>query len=117
MSNSTKHSLDRLAEMFKALANPHRLKIFIRLAECCCAEVSDAPADGTFSAGTSVGDLGKGVGVVPSTVSHHLKELRRAGLIQMSRCGKSVMCWVEPQVLDSLSGFFAAAGVKKGTTP
>ncbi len=91
--------------MFKALANPHRLKIFMRLAECCCAELGCTPGEGT-----SVGDLGKGVGVVPSTVSHHLKELRRAGLIQMSRCGKSVMCWVEPQVLDSLSGFFAAAG-------
>ena len=56
--------------------------------------------------GETVVDLGEGLTIAPSTLSHHLKELHRAGLIQMQRNGKHVECWVEPQVLERLSAFF-----------
>ncbi len=46
------------------------------------------------------------LGIAPSTVSHHLKELRQAGLIQMARRGRQVACWVEKDVLEELSTFF-----------
>ena len=54
----------------------------------------------------TVGDLGEGSGIAPSTVSHHLKELYRSGLIQMERQGQQVKCWVESSVLQELSEFF-----------
>lgn len=40
--------------------------------------------------GTCVADLSSGLGIAPSTVSHHLKELRQSGLITMGRQGRRV---------------------------
>lgn len=96
-----------MSGMFKALSNPHRLTIFLRLASCCepgtcCTTNPEARA--------CVGDLGEDLGIAPSTVSHHLKALSQAGLIRMERDGQTVQCWVEPAVLDSLGTFFAQRG-------
>ena len=90
-------------EKFKALSNPHRLALFQRLMSCC--------APGTICNNEEVtrfcvGELGEGLNIVASTLSHHLKELNRAGLIQMERQGKTIQCWVEPKVLEELSEFF-----------
>ncbi len=106
MSNNNSFALDpdRFATMFKALANPHRLRIFLDLASCCCPEQACDPNDRSC-----VGELGKGLNLAQSTVSHHLKELRQAGLIHMERSGQTVECWVEPATLQALSGFFAEA--------
>jgi len=54
-----------------------------------------------------VGDLGAGLDIAPSTLSHHLKELNRVGLVQMERRGKNVDCWVDPTVLEELKTFFS----------
>ena len=92
------------SEMFKALGNPHRLEIFRQLTRCCTpgtvCKFDDALA-------ITVGDIGKTLDIAPSTVSHHLKELHRAGLIEMRRKGKNIECWIEPQTLKVLSNFFA----------
>jgi ArsR family transcriptional regulator len=53
-----------------------------------------------------VGAVGKNLGLAPSTISHHIKELHRAGLIKMKRRGQTVECWVDPETLDSLATFF-----------
>jgi len=90
------------ADMFKALSNPHRLKIFLRLASCGTGGI----ACKTDSACECVGDLGSNLGIAPSTVSHHLKELHRAGLIRSRRQGQRIECWVDPEVLNSLTHFF-----------
>jgi ArsR family transcriptional regulator len=95
--------IQRRADMFKALANPHRLALFQRLSTCCppgTACSTDAAAR------HSVGELGAGLEIAASTLSHHLKELHRAGLVQMQRRGKTVECWVETAVLRELSDFF-----------
>ena len=95
--------IERRAAMFKALSNPHRLALFHRLTNCC------APATACSVATAErycVGELGEGLDIAPSTRSHHLKELNRAGLVQMERRGKNVECWVEPKVLAELARFF-----------
>jgi DNA-binding transcriptional ArsR family regulator len=56
-----------------------------------------------------VGELGKGLGVGQPTVSHHLKELARAGLIRTCKCGQSTECWVAETTLDELARFFLKA--------
>ena len=53
-----------------------------------------------------VGALGKDLGIAPSTVSHHIKELYRVGLIKMKRRGQTIECQVNPEVLNALSVFF-----------
>lgn len=95
--------MDPLAEMFKALGNPHRLSIFHRLTSCCQPGTRCDLEAVRFS----VGQLGEGLDIAPSTLSHHLKELHRAGLIEMERQGKQVKCWIDPRVLARLAGFFA----------
>jgi len=53
-----------------------------------------------------VGELGKDLGIVPSTVSHHIKELHRSGLIRVERKGQNVECWVSPEAVNELAAFF-----------
>ncbi|MCG8001426.1 MAG: metalloregulator ArsR/SmtB family transcription factor [Candidatus Thiodiazotropha lotti] len=91
--------------MFKALGNPHRLLIFKRLSSCC---QPGTRCDLEQAISFSVGELGEGLGIAPSTLSHHLKELHRTGLIEMERQGKRVVCWIAPETLNSLSNFFNA---------
>ncbi len=53
-----------------------------------------------------VGMLGKDLGIAASTVSHHIKELHRSGLIKIRRHGQRTECWVDPEVVDSMMAFF-----------
>ena len=66
-----------VALRLKALADPARVKIVSHL----------------FSSGTgeeNSGDLAKVLGLTESTVSHHLSQLRRAGLVESNRRGMNV---------------------------
>lgn len=104
MSNYKTKKL-QLSEAFKALSNPNRLALFNRLMNCC---EPGTKCDAASAVRFCVGDLGEGLNIAPSTLSHHLKELNRAGLVEMERKGKNVECWVEPTILKSLSSFFQA---------
>jgi ArsR family transcriptional regulator len=90
---------------FKALSHPHRLAIFLRLANCCEKHGCDSETCARFC----IGELGKGLGIGQPTISHHLKELTRAGLIRTRKCGQSTECWVTETTLDELAGFFLKA--------
>lgn len=110
MSNSRIDDLKQLVEAFKALSNPHRLGILVRLLACC---PQGAVCQTQQEARACVGELGKDLGIVPSTVSHHLKELRRAGLIRMERRGQSIECRVDRSRFRELRDFFDAQAPKE----
>lgn len=82
-----------LARVFKALGDPVRLRLMSMIAsrgeggEVCVCELTPA-----F-------DLSQ------PTISHHLKLLRQAGLIDCERRGTWVYYWVLPGVLDRLAAF------------
>lgn len=101
MSNY-KNEIQLRARMFKALANPHRLALFRRLSTCCAPGTVCSPEEVWRH---TVGELGEGLDIAPSTLSHHLKELNQAGLVRMQRRGKNVECWVEPATLEALAAF------------
>ena len=103
MSNYRITGVSDAAVTFKALGHPHRLQIFLRLAGCC---VPGTACDGEESIRRCVGELAGELDIAPSTVSHHLKELTRAGLIATERCGREIRCWIEPTVLEQLGAFF-----------
>jgi len=100
MLNYRTEDLQRYTAIFKALSNPHRLAIFLRLIRCC-EPGTTCGVDGAVC----VGDLGRDLGIVPSTVSHHIKELRLAGLIRMERRGQTIQCSIAPVALQDLSRF------------
>ena len=104
MSNYRIEKIRTFAEMFKALSNPNRLDIFLRLVSCCppgtkCS--SDAEAR------RFVGELGKELDITLSTVSHHIKELRHAGLIKVERRGKNIECWVDEHTVSAITELLA----------
>lgn len=80
---------ERMACMFKALADPVRLRLLSRVAAHSSGEAS-------------VCDI-QNVGVSQPTVSHHLKKLREAGLIISERRGTWVYCRVAPGVLPAMA--------------
>ncbi|KAB2590392.1 ArsR/SmtB family transcription factor [Streptomyces arboris] len=91
----TAEEAERTAVMFKALADPVRLRLFSSVAsheggEACVCDISD-------------------VGVAQPTVSHHLKKLKEAGLLSSERRGTWVYYRVEPTVLAAMGAFLARA--------
>mgnify|MGYP003905405807 CR=1 FL=1 len=53
----------------------------------------DGSADTESEGCACVGELGKDLNIVASTISHHMKELRQAGLVRMERRGQRIECW------------------------
>jgi len=108
MSNYRDTHIEKFAEMFKALSNPNRLEIFMRLVSCCQPGTVASINPTTGEEGCAcVGELGQDLGIVASTISHHIKELRRAGLIRMERRGQKIECWVDPATLTAFKSFFS----------
>jgi ArsR family transcriptional regulator len=90
---------DLIAQQLKALGHAKRLELFqlIRSQRFCCYAAGSGSAQSA-----RVGDLVRECELAPSTVSHHLKELRTAGLIEMERCGQLFFCRAREDVLERL---------------
>jgi DNA-binding transcriptional ArsR family regulator len=106
---------------FKALGDPTRLRIVLFLQSATrlpfdkvstepltSGEVSDVSVEQTpGSDAVTVGAIAMhltGSDKVSSNISHHIKELRHAGLIAMKRRGKNILCRVEQDALGVLEG-------------
>lgn len=70
---------DAAALAFAALGSPQRLKVLRTL-------VRAGPE------GLTMGALGERSGITGSTLTHHLKTLAQAGLVQQERQGRSIVC-------------------------
>jgi ArsR family transcriptional regulator, arsenate/arsenite/antimonite-responsive transcriptional repressor len=79
----TTGQFDRIA---KALADPRRVAVLEAIAreECCACQ-----------------DLREQFPISKATMSHHIKELLRAGLIDARREGQYLHCTVRPQAMEA----------------
>ncbi|WP_107467626.1 ArsR/SmtB family transcription factor [Streptomyces sp. MA5143a] len=91
-----------LAKVFKALGDPVRLRLLSMIASRSGGEVC-------------VCDLTPAFDLSQPTISHHLKLLRQAGLIDCERRGTWVYYWVLPTTLDRLSAFLATTQTAEAT--
>lgn len=73
--------IEELAEIFKALSDPTRLRLVKLLSECSPGECQEA---------LCVNALAHSLGVTQSAVSQHLRVLRQAGLVRGVRRGPFV---------------------------
>ncbi|MEU4204123.1 metalloregulator ArsR/SmtB family transcription factor [Streptomyces sp. NPDC045470] len=80
-----------LAKVFKALGDPVRLRLLSLIASRAGGEVC-------------VCDLIPAFDLSQPTISHHLKLLRQAGLIDCERRGTWVHYWLVPEMTDRLAG-------------
>jgi ArsR family transcriptional regulator len=80
---------ERVAAQFRALADATRVTLVNRLAQCEEACVCDL---------TAAGDLSQ------PTVSHHLRILREAGLVEVERRGTWSWYRLVPEAVDALRG-------------
>lgn len=91
------NTAERLAGVLKSLADPTRLRLLSIVAagqsgeECIC-------------------NLTDRVGVSQPTVSHHMKVLVDAGLLEREQRGKWAYYRVVPGALDALAGLLSRAG-------
>lgn len=106
-----KPALD-FAQAFKALSNENRLKVFeiIRRGRgqgtLCKGE---PPPPGVPDNAVCVCEILEQMPVTAPTLSHHLKELRHAGLVDVSSHGQWSYYNVRPGMLEALAGYFAGA--------
>jgi ArsR family transcriptional regulator len=96
---------DHLARAFRALGDPTRLQIFQMLRRCG-AEVSITPNGACHPAGAlAAGEVCCRFAQSPSTISHHLRELRLAGLIRMQKRGRTVYYAVDEAAVTRIAQF------------
>ncbi len=88
-----------VARVFKALGDPIRL----RLLSLIGAHESGRAA----GEGVCVCELTGAFTVTAPTISHHLKVLREAGLLDHERRGTWVYYWIVPATLKRLTGVLA----------
>lgn len=78
-----------VALRLKALADPARVKLMSYLFSSPVGEQNS-------------GDLAAALGLTESTVSHHLAQLRRAGLVLSERRGMNMFHRVHPEAMQAL---------------
>jgi ArsR family transcriptional regulator len=89
LQNGKKLSSARRTAILKALADPRRFELLERIAKASC------PLGCTQALAT--------LPISAATLSHHIKELETAGLVQVRREGKFHYLSLRPGVLDSLA--------------
>lgn len=82
----------KAAKIFKALSNPNRLELYLKIRE---------RRESQFDAGCEcfLVDIMNSFNIGAPTVSHHIKELVNAGLIETEKRGKLLICQANEDIV------------------
>ncbi|MHC1682925.1 MAG: ArsR/SmtB family transcription factor [Clostridiaceae bacterium] len=83
------------AKIFKALSNPNRLELYLKIAEA--NESSFETQCECF-----VTDIINSLNIGAPTISHHIKELVNADLISTNKKGKFLICNVNEALVEEV---------------
>ncbi|HAZ14582.1 MAG: hypothetical protein A2X86_00890 [Bdellovibrionales bacterium GWA2_49_15] len=102
-----KVNIAQIVKVFKALANPHRLDLFLKIKEAHELNLADdEKQDGCIGKECFLNKIMGNLGVGPSTLSHHLKELVNANLIETEKRGKFLICRPNLETIEQLKMIF-----------
>jgi ArsR family transcriptional regulator len=93
----------RRTAILKALADPKRYELLERIAKASCP--------------LGCSELRPALAISPATLSHHIKELERAGLVKVTREGKFHFLSLRAGVLDTLVASLSALSTEHCYTP
>jgi len=88
-----------MAKIFRALANPNRLKIYLEI-----LKQNEALLD--VGTGCHLVDVVRCLKIGSPTVSHHVRELVNADLITAEREGKFLVCRINPRTKELARAVF-----------
>lgn len=88
--------IEKIAEVFKALSDPTRLRLVKLLGECREGVCSGGPL--------CVNALAHRLGVTQSAVSQHLRILRQTGLVRGVRNGAFMHYSLDPDGMENYKG-------------
>lgn len=89
-------------ELMAAIGSPSRMRL-LRLLQDKALRCCDPAGCDLSERCCTVSELAQGLGVSIANTSHHLKELRRAGLITMQRRGRSVYSAIDGAAMQALA--------------
>lgn len=92
-------NIEKATRIFKALSDPQRLKLFLMVVSDCCGPTKGVDRAFTKACGC--------MGLTKSTVSHHFKALRRAGLLKAERHGRAFTVSVDRATMRELRDWLA----------
>ena len=88
-----------MAKAFKALSNPNRLTIYLEILNRHEDQINGHD-------GCLIAEIMSEIKIGAPTVSHHVKELVNANLIDVERKGKFVNCHLNQNMREELRHFF-----------
>ncbi|MBP2635386.1 MAG: transcriptional regulator, ArsR family [Firmicutes bacterium] len=86
----------KMAKIFKALSNPNRLELYLKIAEA--HETSFNASRECF-----ITDIANCLNIGAPTISHHIKELANADLITTEKQGKFLICKINEELVEEVS--------------
>jgi ArsR family transcriptional regulator len=86
----------KMAKVFKALSNPNRLELYLKIVE-------NQEASYDTSGECRISDIATSLNIGPPTISHHLKELANAELIFTERKGKYLVARVNEEMIEEVN--------------
>ena len=86
----------KMAKIFKALSNPNRLELYLKIVE---------KNEASYETGCEclISDITKYLNIGAPTISHHLKELTNAELIFTERRGKYLVAKVNEDMVNKVN--------------